>query len=228
MNRNWSGLAGALAIVLVMSMVPSCGREQQLVSITVQPASETFGAANIPVPADAGATVQLRALGSYIHPPVTKDITANVTWVSNDTQMMTVSSTGLLTATGQACGASLVSATVTTNSDASNQSASGAIVTGYMTGNVVCFTSAGGAGGAVRPALTMELSGSGSGTISSSPRGVGCASTCTGNFPSGTSVSLTATPNGSTFQGWTGCDAASGPVCTVNLTSDRTVTATFN
>jgi uncharacterized repeat protein (TIGR02543 family) len=212
-------------MVLVMWMVPSCGREQQLVSITVQPTAETFGAANIPVPADAGLAVQLRALGNYIHPPVTKDITANVTWVSNDTQMMTVSSTGLLTATGQTCGATLVSATVTTNSDASNQSASGAIVTGYMTGNVVCSTSA---GGAVRPALTMELSGSGSGTISSSPQGLGCASTCTSNFPSGTSVTLTATPNGSTFRGWTGCDTASGPVCTVDLTSDRTVTATFN
>jgi uncharacterized repeat protein (TIGR02543 family) len=225
MNRNWSGLAGLLAIVFVMWMVPSCGREQQLVSITVEPASETFGAANIPVPADAGDTVQLRALGNYVHPPVTKDITANVLWVSNDTQMMTVSSGGLLTATGQACGSSLVSATVTTNSDAANQSASGAIVTGYMTGNVVCFTST---GNALGPALTMNLSGSGSGTISSSPRGLGCASTCTGNFPSGTAITLTAAPNGSTFRGWTGCDTASGPVCTVNLTGDRTVTAIFN
>jgi hypothetical protein len=204
-------------------MIPSCGREQQLVSITVEPVSETFGAANIPVPADAGATVQLRALGTYIHPPVTKDITQTVAWVSNDTQMMTVSSTGLLTATGQACGATLVSATVTTNSDASNQSASGAIVTGYMTGNVVCFTSA---GAAIAPALRVNLSGSG--TISSSPQGLGCASTCTGNFASGTSVTLTATPNGATFGGWTGCDTVSGAVCTVNLIGDRTLAATFH
>jgi hypothetical protein len=204
MNRHWYGWAGVLAIGLLLSMIPSCGREQQLVSITVEPVSETFGAANIPVPADAGATVQLRALGTYIHPPVTKDITQTVAWVSNDTQMMTVSSTGLLTATGQACGATLVSATVTTNSDASNQSASGAIVTGYMTGNVVCFTSAG------APALRVNLSGSG--TISSSPQGLGCAST----------------PNGATFGGWTGCDTVSGAVCTVNLTGDRTLAATFH
>jgi uncharacterized repeat protein (TIGR02543 family) len=225
MNRSWCGLAGVLAVVLVMWMIPSCGREQQLVSITVQPATETFGAANIPVPADAGLQVQLRALGTYIHPPVTKDITANVAWVSNDTQMMTVSPTGLLTAAGQSCGSTLVSATVATNRDASNQSSSGAIVTGYMTGNVVCFTSN---GAAIGPALTMALSGTGSGTVSSSPQGLGCASTCTGNFPSGTAVTLTAAPNGSTFRGWTGCDTASGPVCTVNLTNDRTVTATFN
>jgi len=49
---------------------------------------------------NAGAGVQLRALGSYIHPPVTKDITNKVTWASNDTRMFSVSSTGLLTATG--------------------------------------------------------------------------------------------------------------------------------
>jgi hypothetical protein len=226
MNRHWCGWAGVLGIGLLLWMIPSCGREQQLVSITVEPVSETFGAANIPVPADAGSTVQLRALGNYIHPPVTKDITQTVAWVSNDTQMMTVSSTGLLTATGQACGATLVSATVATNSDASNQSAPGAIVTGYMTGNVVCFTSAGGGGGAISPALRVNLSGNG--TISSSPQGLGCASTCTGSFASGTAVTLTATPNGSTFGGWTGCDATSGAVCSVTLTSDRTVTATFH
>jgi uncharacterized repeat protein (TIGR02543 family) len=90
---------------------------------------------------------------------------------------------------------------------------------------VVCNTSAGG-GAAISPALRVNLSGSG--TISSSPRGLGCASNCSGNFANGTSVSLTATPNGSTFGGWTGCDATSGAVCTVNLTSDRTVTATFH
>jgi hypothetical protein len=225
MNRSWCRLAGVLAIVLVMWMIPSCGREQQLVSITVQPTAETFGAANIPVPADAGLQVQLRALGTYIHPPVTKDITASVAWVSNDTQMMTVSPAGLLTAAGQSCGSTLVSATITTNHDASNQSSSGAIVTGYMTGNVVCFT---GSGAALGPTLTVNLIGSGSGTISSSPLGLGCASTCSGNFPSGTSVTLTAAPNGSTFGGWTGCDSASGAACTVSLTSDRAVTATFN
>jgi hypothetical protein len=39
---------------------------------------------------------------------------------------------------------------------------------------------------------------------------------------------LTAIPNGSTFGGWSGCDSMSGQTCTVDLTSDRTVTATFN
>ncbi len=130
-----SALVGALVLYL-----PACGHDQQLVSIEVQPSTETFGAANIPVSADAGATVQLRALGTYIHPPVTKDITNEVTWISNTPGMVTVNPTGLITATGQACGDSLISATVTTNHSSGNLSSSGAIVTGSMTASVVCFT----------------------------------------------------------------------------------------
>jgi len=39
-----------------------------------------------------------------IHPPVTKDITNQVTWNSNTPDMVTVSSTGLITDTGFSCG----------------------------------------------------------------------------------------------------------------------------
>lgn len=118
----------------------NCGHDQQLVSIAVQPEKESFGAGNIPVSANAGATVQLRALGSFIHPPVTKDITDQVTWDSNTPDIVTVSSTGLLTATGVACGDALVTATVTTNRSSGNIDSSGALVTGSMTASVVCPT----------------------------------------------------------------------------------------
>ena len=210
------------AAVLCVVALSSCAHEQQLTSITVQPTTETFGAADIPVSADAGLNVQLRALGSFIHPPVTKDITDQVTWDSNTPDMVTVSPTGLLVVTGVACGSALVSATVTTNVSAGNRDSTGAIVTGYMTANVVCFsTSSSG------PTLTVNFPGAGSGTVTSSPSGLSCATTCSAHFPSGT-VTLTATPNGSTFGGWSGCDSMSGQTCTVNLTSDRTVAVTFN
>jgi Divergent InlB B-repeat domain/Bacterial Ig-like domain (group 2) len=212
----------AFAIVCLVGL-PSCGHNQQLSDISIQPATETFGAANIPVIADAGLSVQLRALGNYTHPPVTKDITDQVTWASNDTQMVTVSATGLLTAVGLSCGNSLVSATVTTNKSTGNLSSSGAIVTGYMTANVVCFTGTG-------PTLTVNFAGAGFGIVTSSPPGLSCAATCGTSFATGTTVALTATPTGSsTFGGWSGCDVVSGQVCTVNnLTSNRSVTATFN
>ena len=118
----------------------SCGHDQELTAIQIQPDTETFGASDIPVSANAGATVQLRALGRYIHPPVTKDITTQVTWTSNTPQMFTVDANGLLTATGNACGDTLISATVQTNHSSGGLSSGGAIVTGTMTASVVCFT----------------------------------------------------------------------------------------
>jgi hypothetical protein len=139
MNRQWYRLAIVFATVLLVIGLPSCGHEQQLVSISIQPTIETFGAANIPLSSDAGLNVQLKAVGSYIHPPVTKDITDQATWASNTPQMVTVNSTGQITATGDACGGTLITATVTTNKSIGNISSSGAAVIGTMTANVVCF-----------------------------------------------------------------------------------------
>jgi hypothetical protein len=202
----------------------SCGHDQQLVSISIQPPTETFGAANIPVNEDAGLNVQLRALGSYIHPPVTKDITAQVTWTSNTPQMVTVDSAGLITATGEACGNTLISATVQTNHSSGNISSSGAIVTGNMTANVVCSTTT-----MSQPGLTVKFAGTGSGVITSSPLGLSCAGTCSASLPGHGRIVLTAKPNGSEFAGWTGCDSASGLVCIINHSaSERAVSVTFN
>ena len=135
MNRSWLNFVLVSAAALFLS---SCGHDQELVSISIQPTTETFGSATIPVFQDAGLNVQLRAIGSYIHPPVDKDITNQVIWSSNTPQMVMVNSTGLITATGMACGNTLISATVKTNSSAGGLSSSGAIVTGTMTANVVC------------------------------------------------------------------------------------------
>jgi hypothetical protein len=235
MNRKWWSIVVFVGAAGLLVSLNSCGRDQQLVSIQVQPSVENFGASTIPVSANAGSTVQLRALGTYIHPPVTKDITNQVTWASNDTQMMTVdATTGLLTATGLSCGGSLVSATMTTNTSAGGISSTGAVVTGFMTGNVICFTGTSSGGGTTGPSLTINFTGSGSGTVTSSPAGLSCASSsvsCTSSsFASGTTVTLTAVASG-TFGGWGGCDTVDGTglVCTVNnLTAARAVTASFN
>jgi hypothetical protein len=221
-------LIGAASLLWSLS---SCGRSSELVGIQIQPAVQTFGASNIPVAANAGANVQLRALGSYIHPPVTKDITNQVTWASNDTQMFTVDSSGLLTATGMACGGSLISATVKTNTSSGGLSSNGAIVTGYMTGNVVCFTGGGG-GGSGSPVLTVTFGGNGSGSVTDSAQAISCAAPtpCAFLVASGTALTLTATPAGtSVFGSWAGCDSANNiNPCTLTLTGNRTVTATFN
>jgi hypothetical protein len=223
MNRKGLRFVSVFVTVLCVIGLISCAREEQLTSITIQPKTENFGATDVPVSANAGASVQLRAIGTYIHPPSTKDITDQVTWNSNTPDIATVSSAGLLTATGLACGGSLVSATVTTNKGGSNRDSSGAIATGYMTGNVICFVATPG------PGLTVTFAGAGSGTVTSSPAGLGCASTCSANFPTGTTVTITATPTGiSTFGSWSGCDSAVGQTCTVTLAAARSVLVTFN
>ncbi len=141
MNCQKSRFFLVLAAVLCVIGLNSCGHDQQLVSITIQPDHEIFGASNIPISLDAGLTVQARAIGNFIHPPVSKDVTNQAVWKSNTPDIATVdAATGLVTATGLACGDALVTATVTTNHSIGNISSSGAIVTGTMTATVVCPT----------------------------------------------------------------------------------------
>jgi hypothetical protein len=222
MMQKWSALMGVLAVVAAAGLLlslSSCARDQELTNITIQPATETFGATNIPVGADQGLNVQLRAIGTYAHPQITKDLTNEVAWSSNTPGLVTVNSTGLLTATGQDCGNGLVSATVTMNKSSGN------IATAYMTATVVCFTGTGPTG----PTLIVNFGG-GSGFVISTPGGIGCASTCAAIFPTGTTVTLNATPTSpSTMVNWTsGCTTVSGNSCVVqNLTTDTTVTVVF-
>lgn len=138
MRRFLRGKTGTVVVLGCMIFGLSCGHDQQLVSIDIQPTVETFGAANIPISANAGLSVQLRALGNYIHPPVTKDITSQVTWSSNTPLMVAVNPTGLITASGNSCGGTLITATKVTNTSAGGIGSTGALVTGTMTANVIC------------------------------------------------------------------------------------------
>jgi C1A family cysteine protease len=78
--------------------------------------------------------------------------------------------------------------------------------------------------------LSVSMSGTGTGRITSIPSGIDCGSTCTGKFASGAQVTLTATPDaGSTFVGWGGSCTGTGP-CTVSIQvflSALSVTAAF-
>ena len=76
--------------------------------------------------------------------------------------------------------------------------------------------------------LTVMVTGTGTGSVASSPSGITCPGTCTDTFDHGTPVTLTATPTGGSSVSWSGCDATMGNTCTVNLTAARTVTTTFS
>ncbi|CDH44208.1 S8 family serine peptidase [Candidatus Contendibacter odensensis] len=76
--------------------------------------------------------------------------------------------------------------------------------------------------------LTVAKSGTGGGTVNSSPTGIACGTSCSANFADGTSVSLTAQPAaGSTFGGWGGACAGTG-ACQVTMAAAKSVTAIFN
>lgn len=86
----------------------------------------------------------------------------------------------------------------------------------------------GGGGGTVPVSLSVTKAGTGGGTVLSSPAGINCGGTCVASFPTGSTVTLTASPaSGSTFAGWSGGCTGTG-ACTVAMSSARSVAATFN
>jgi List-Bact-rpt repeat protein len=76
--------------------------------------------------------------------------------------------------------------------------------------------------------LTTVKAGTGLGTVSSSPAGIDCGTTCSYTYLSGKVVTLTATPSsGSTFSGWSGSGCIGTDPCTSAGNGSVTVTATF-
>jgi hypothetical protein len=74
--------------------------------------------------------------------------------------------------------------------------------------------------------LTVYRGGTGTGTVTSSPSGINCGTDCNEAYNSGTSVTLTPSPNtGSIFTGWSG-----NPDCSdgsVTIDASKSCTATF-
>jgi hypothetical protein len=75
--------------------------------------------------------------------------------------------------------------------------------------------------------LTVQRTGSGSGTVTDNFAQINCGVTCASSYGHGAPVTLTATPDpGSTFAGWSGdADCSDG---SVTMDADKTCTATFN
>ena len=80
------------------------------------------------------------------------------------------------------------------------------------------------------PTSPLSVSISGEGSVTSSPAGIDCPTTCNASFPQGTVVTLT--PNNSAkgwlFRNWTGACTTSEPTCQVTITNtNQSVTAVF-
>jgi hypothetical protein len=63
--------------------------------------------------------------------------------------------------------------------------------------------------------------------VTSTPPAINCGASCAASVPLGTTITLSAQPDpDSRFDGWSGACAGAGP-CTLEPTSDATVTALF-
>ena len=216
MSRKWFSIAALIAIATFFLSLSSCGFNQHLVSINIPESGGTFGGVG------PGIYFDFTAIGTYIHPPATKDITDQVTWKSDNPQVVQVSNTGVVSP-NVACGLANISATFF---DSPN----------YIVSNSVPITVDGTGPGCTppgaQPILTVSFSGNGTGTVTGD--GISCTSpsSCSDQFTAGTTVTLTAAPTGgSTFASWTNCNSTSGAnnsVCTILVENNATVTAAFS
>ena len=77
--------------------------------------------------------------------------------------------------------------------------------------------------------LTINKTGTGTGTVSSAPAGIACGSTCQATLPAGTAVTLTANPDANQFfMGWDSTACTGNGACVFNLTSNTVVRAGFS
>ena len=227
MKRKYFGLAigGLIAVGAALSL-PSCGHDQKLVSIAVQPTSYTF-LQNV-----KGSTATYKAYGTYIHPPEQKDISTEVTWYADVPGVAMIASGatdgGTVTTQG-ACGISDISATAAEGTGGAQN-----IVVGYGSVTVNDPTNPLCPGGSsTNGELVVTPAGTGTGSIASQPGGINCPGTaCGAQFPAGDIITLTAAPGtGSIFGGWSGCVASptNADQCAVTIPGGGVidVTATF-
>jgi hypothetical protein len=93
--------------MLSVLALPSCGFKRQLVSITVTPDGANITGTDV--------NVQFTAIGHYIHPPDSRDLTNSVVWASSSEQVIKIDSTGL-GLSGSFCGTN-IPITATAHSD---------------------------------------------------------------------------------------------------------------
>jgi hypothetical protein len=202
MSGKWCSISVLIVSASLLFALASCGHNQHLVSIQVVPSGSTFNS--------VGSSIVFKALGTYQHPPATKDITDQVKWSVDSQNFVTITNTSLVTALST-CGSGNLTASF---QDGSN----------YVFGTA--FLKGGGLGTAACNEAVLTVNIVGAGSVVDSTGVIKCPGTCSASYTLGSTIGLTATPTaGSTT--WTNCNSFVGNTCTVVLNFDTTVTATF-
>jgi hypothetical protein len=174
-----------------------------------------------------GETTQFIALGNLAGGIATQNLTNSVAWSSSDVAVATIDQNGLATAV-----AANITSSVVTTITAIGSTSTGSLITATAT-----LTALPAGGSVILPTLAVYEVGTGTGIVTSSPGTIVCGSSapgaeCTGNYPLGTVVTLTAAPSSnSVFGGWskTCVQSTSNPLqCNVTMGNNEPVGAVFN
>lgn len=212
----------------MLVFVSGCGHPRILESIEMQPTNATVSG---PGASFTQTSRQFNAIGHFINPRETENITDRVTWASDTPDISTVSQTGLVTTAGLgACGTSLITATATR--DLVGTGTSHAIVVGTATNTVSDSTNPACGGTTPSPVLVVSVTdagGSVSGAISGTPTTIsGCTNAgganCLATVASGSTVTLTTTAP-ATFGA--NCSVIDSTHCSVLVNTNLDVTVTF-
>ncbi len=183
--------------------------------------------------------ILLTSNGSYANVNLVASYTVgNARWSlaisKNGTGAGTVTSTPTGIDCGATCSATFASGSLVTLTATPVAGSTFAGWSGDCTGSATCTITmdtehAATASFALIPTrvLSVNLAGTGSGTVSSLPQGISCGSACTASYAEGTMVTLSATAaSGSSFAGWSGACGGTA-ACTVTMAEAKSVTATF-
>jgi len=215
-GRGMKSLLGA-GLALIATSWLSCGQDHKLVSIEVQPtAGFNFGSP------DPAAQANFTAIGTFVHPPGTADITNQVTWKTDIPQLLAINK-GVVSPQGGGCGVADISASMNSG---------GNFVVGYSTVTVSDSTNAlcpGGSSTLGIVSVSLGGAGAGAGTVTSAPAGITCPGTCIAQFTVGNTIGLNAVPGAGGTVSWVGCSTVTGNTCSIVVPKGTTaVTATFN
>ena len=213
-----SGAVSAVALLTVSNNQTT----PQTPTLIIIPGAQTF--------MGPGGTAQLLAIGNLSGNGQVQNLTNTVTWISSSPGVASVSATGLLTSHadppfGLTAGTvvTAIAPTTTGNNSVITSSISVTVTSQYLTATpneVLTVTLLGTQNGSVTgmSGTTQVINCGGGGTV------------CSAEVTTGTPITLTETPNaGATFGAWScNCTVTSPTSCSVIVSNDVTVSATFN
>lgn len=239
---QWTNPDGSVVTATGQVTISTTSAPEPLLSLNVVPGTTTVY--------NKSQIQQYLAFGTYSTAPSVRDLTNKVTWVSLDPEIATINSGGvtggiggLATATGYT-GLGVIYAE-TTNPDGSAVLSNPVTFTCLDPNTLVCDQGVApvqlatltvyNAGPNTTTWLVTAPSSSGQANlIHCGPGSKSGGSVCEGNYPYGSTVTLTESAPGSSFGGWSAnCDSSpnvpdESPTCTVTLNGDSSVGAIFN